>query len=122
MLDRLPLDIICYIFNNLNEISDVFTLTSINTSLNLMDDSYFKLWSIKHFGEQFWKLANKRSKSISQPLKTMKLELIRIGKFQMMLQTNNIKWTNLDYYNYWQTLENIRINNKNPRLALLFRI
>ena len=42
----------------------------------------------------------------------MKLELIRIGKFQIMLKNNNIKWSNQDYYNYWQTLENIRINQK----------
>ena len=123
MLDRFPLDIIIYMTNYLDNISDLFILTTINCDLyNLIDDSYFKLWAFKHFGQNFWNLANKRSRSISLPLETMKLELIRIGKFQAMLKNNNIKWSNHDYYNYWQTLENIRINKKTISSNLQFRI
>ena len=123
MLARFPLDIVVYITNYLDNISDLFILISTNYDLyKMIDDSYFNLWAVKHFGEKFWNLANKRTKSISLPLQSMKLELIRIGKFQIMLKNNNIRWSNQDYYNYWQTLENIRINQKVITANLQFRI
>jgi len=123
MLDRFPLDIVIYITNYLDNISDLFILISTNYDLyKMIDDSYFNLWAVEHFGKKFWNLANKRTKSISLPLQSMKLELIRIGKFQIMLKNNNIRWTNQDYYNYWQTLENIRINKKVITANLQFRI
>ena len=78
----------------------------------LFDDLFFTNLAIKMYSNEFWIKALQRPIFSSFPLKSMKLELIRIENFQKMLDNLNIdRWTNKDFYNYWQVNDN-KINNK----------
>tara|TARA_B100001093_G_C26739751_1_gene976111 strand:- start:224 stop:595 length:372 start_codon:yes stop_codon:yes gene_type:complete len=107
MLDKLPLDIILLVLLELSNIKDILLIECINKSFTL-DDSYYITWGYNYFGKEFWQKALLRSSSISNPLGTMKKELIRINKFQNQLIKNGVIWSNKDYYAYWTTLENIK--------------
>jgi len=117
MLTNFPLDIIFLIVMNLDSIHDIIKIIILNKYLYInIDDSYFFAWGIKHYSKEFWIKAKNRSKSISNPLKTMKLELIRLENFIDTIRKQNIKWKNKDFYDFWNMLEeekNNKIKNKN---------
>ena len=78
----------------------------------LFDELFYINLATKMYSREFWIIASLRPKILSLPLKKMKLELIRIENFQKMLDNLNIdRWTNKDFYNYWQVNDN-KINNK----------
>lgn len=106
MLLNLPLDLILNIFYILDNINDIINITTLNLYLyQNIDDSYFYSWGIKQYTKDFWIKASMRTKSISKPLKTMKLELIRLQRFIDCIKLQNMKWTNKDFYDFWNMLE-----------------
>ena len=106
MLLNLPLDLILNIFYILDNVNDIINITTLNLYLyQNIDDSYFYSWGIKQYTKDFWIKASMRTKSISKPLKTMKLELIRLQRFIDCIKLQNMKWTNKDFYDFWNMLE-----------------
>ena len=106
MLLNLPLDLILNIFYILDNVNDIINITTLNLYLyQNIDDSYFYSWGIKQYTKDFWIKASMRTKSISKPLKTMKLELIRLQRFIDCIKLQNMKWTNKDFYDFWNILE-----------------
>ena len=106
MLVKLPLDLILNIFYILDNVHDIINITILNLFLyKNIDDSYFYSWGIKQYSKDFWVKASMRTKSISKPLKSMKLELIRLQRFIDCIQLQNMKWTNKDFYDFWNMLE-----------------
>lgn len=106
MLLNLPLDLILNIFYILDNVHDIINITTLNLYLyQNIDDSYFYSWGIKQYTKDFWIKASMRTKSISKPLKTMKLELIRLQRFIDCIKLQNMKWTNKDFYDFWNMLE-----------------
>lgn len=102
----MPLDIILVIFTNLNTVNDLISIIKLNRYFyNNIDDTYFIIWGIHHFTKDFWIKASKRSKSISKPLNSMKLELLRIQCFIDRMKIQNIIWSNKDFYKFWNLLE-----------------
>jgi len=112
MLTNLPLDIFFVIFNYFDNVNNIINVIKINKYFyQNIDDNYFRLWGINHYGIDFWIKANQRSKSISKPLKSMKLELLRLETFVKRLKVLNITWSNKDFYDFWNMLEELK--NKN---------
>ena len=113
MLNNLPLDIILLIFLNFNKINYLINIIKINKFLNKnINDSYFAAWGINHYGNNFWVKANARSVSLSNPLNSMKFELLRLQNFIDTLKIQNIFWTNQDFYTYWNMLEEYKNKKK----------
>ena len=114
MLLYLPPDIIFCILHFLPDIHMVNTLTQINRELYaLIDNTYYTERGIDLYGIDFWKRAAQRTPEISNPLKSMKYEQMRLEEFNNNLKiANNIIWTNKDYYKYWDRLETIYKNIK----------
>lgn len=114
MLTNLPLDIFFVIFNYFDNVNNIINVIKINKYFyENIDDNYFMLWGINHYGIDFWIKANRRSKSISKPLKSMKLELLRLETFVKRLKVVNITWSNKDFYDFWNMLEELK--NKNVK-------
>jgi hypothetical protein len=113
MLLDLPLDIFFIIFYKLDNINYLINIIKTNKYFyNNIDDSYFILWGINQYTLDFWIKAKQRSKTISKPLKTMKLELLRLQTFIDRLKIQNITWSNKDFYVFWNMLEELK-NKKN---------
>lgn len=109
MLLDLPLDIFFIIFNKLDNINYLINIIKTNKYFyNNIDDSYFILWGIHQYTLEFWIKANQRSKTISKPLKTMKLELLRLQSFIDILKIQNITWSNKNFYDFWNMLEELK--------------
>ena len=106
MLINMPLDIIQIIFFKFNSVIDLINIIKLNKYFySNIDDTYFMIWGINHYSKDFWIKANKRSKSLSKPLNSMKLELLRIQRFIDYMKKQNIIWSNKDFYNFWNLLE-----------------
>lgn len=119
MLNNIPLDTITLIFFNLDNVCDIINFILINKYFyNTIDDSYFKQWGTNYYSKDFWNKAKQRSK---KPLNSMKFELIRINRFITRLKKENIIWSNNDFYNYWNMLEDLKKNKfKTSKNYLLF--
>jgi len=51
----------------------------------------------------------------------MKFELIRIHRFITHLKKQNVIWSNTDFYNYWNMLEDLKKNKfKTSKNYLLY--
>lgn len=102
-MNNLNNDIIYYIsfkldFNSLLN----FSIIDKN-NYQLFDNKFYKYYAIKIFTYDFWIKAEKRPIMYSNPLKNIKMELIRIENFQKNLDNINIKrWTQKDFYDYWK--------------------
>ena len=113
MLTNLPLDVFLIIFNYFDNVNNIINIIKINKFFyKNIDDNYFIVWGINYYGMDFWIKANRRSKCISKPLKTMKLELLRLQEFINIMKIQNITWSNKDFYDFWNMLEEIK-NKKN---------
>ena len=109
MLTNLPLDIFFVIFNYFNNVNDIINIIKTNKYFYMnIDDNYFMLWGINHYGIDFWIKANRRSKCISKPLKPMKLELLRLETFVKSMKLLSISWSNKDFYDFWNMLEELK--------------
>lgn len=114
MLLDIPLDIFFIIFCKLDNFNYLINIIKTNKYFyNNIDESYFIRWGINHYTLDFWIKANQRSENISKPQKTMKLELLRLQTFINTLKLQNITWSNKDFYDYWNMLEELKdIKNK----------
>ena len=109
----LPDDIICNIILML-DFETIIKFTEINSEINyLLDDIFFNNLAVLYYSKEFWIRAALRPKHYSKPLKSMKLELMRIEKFQNLLEKlENKRWTNQKFYNLWDNEELIYYTNK----------
>ena len=106
MLNDLPLDIIQIIFLKFNTVIDLINIIKLNKYLNFnIDDTYFIIWGVNYYSKDFWIKTNRRSKCLSKPLNSMKLELLRLQKFIDCMKIQNITWSNQDFYKFWNLLE-----------------
>jgi len=107
MMSLLPNDILLIILFNLTEINDVIGLALIDKTMYVnLDNSMYIYWGINLYSSEFWKKANKRTPNLSKPLINMKMELLRLDKFEKYQVINGHKrWTNEDYYKYWESME-----------------
>ena len=101
-INNLNQDILINISFFIANINDVINFSNTNKEIyNLFDDNYYMLWAINKYTCEFWINALLRNKEISKPLNNMKLELIRIFKFQEKLKKNLFpEWNNEDFYIY----------------------
>ena len=98
----LPNDIIYNIVFML-DFKSILSLTEVDKNMNiLLDNEFFNNLAILYYSEDFWMKASLRPKHISKPLKNMKLEIIRIERFQEILEKlENKRWNNDNFYRYW---------------------
>ena len=70
MLTQLNNDIIIYITTHLS-FYDIINITNICKEYyyNIFTDDYFYNLAVSYYSENFWKIANMRSKELSKPLK-----------------------------------------------------
>ena len=101
-MDKLSYDLIEKICYNLS-LDDLLNFSGVNKEMhNFLDNLFFINLAIKFFNKNFWVKATLRPAIKSNPLSSMKLELIRIEKFQKALDSlNQSRWTEKDFYNYW---------------------
>ena len=115
----LPDDIICNIISML-DFDTIIKFTEINNEINyLLDNIFFNNLAILYYSTEFWNRASLRPIYYSKPLKYMKLELMRIEKFQNLLEKlENKRWTNEKFYRLWDN-ENLMYNKNLKRNLLL---
>jgi hypothetical protein len=106
----LSLDPILLIIFNLTNIHDVINLSNINKPmLQLFDNNLYAEWGRNLYTQGFWDKAEERSPSTYHPYISMKIELMRIDKFQNnLLKAGYEIWNNDDFYRYWKGLEQIK--------------
>ena len=99
---NLNYDILFSIANCL-DFNSIINFSIINKENYLIfDDLFFTNLAFKMYTLNFWIKALQRPFSLSKPLSKMKYELLRIEKFQSILDSYNIeRWCNNDFYNYW---------------------
>ena len=99
--------LILMIVYNCTDIYDLINLSQIDkTTYDMFDDTFYMYWGRNLYSNKFWELAQKRTPIISKPLLSMKMELLRIQNFQNhLLKYDMKKWTNNDFYKYWEYLE-----------------
>jgi hypothetical protein len=108
MLSQLPPDILFCILHFLPDIHKVNTLTQVNKYLyTIIDDKYYTLWAYNCYGKDFWIRAAQRTPEVSNPLRSMKYELMRLEEFSNNLKSENSIWTNKDFYKFWDVLETV---------------
>ena len=74
-----------------------------------IDNNFYHKLAKSLYGNVFWEKAMCRPILVSTPFLNYKKELLRIEKFQSSLDRINMnRWTNNDFYNYWQ-LDNERL-------------
>jgi len=120
MLDKLPNDILYTILLTINDINNVINISAINHELfNTLDDTFYTLLAQYIYTSEFWKRADKRSKILSKPLPNMKLELLRLDKFDnFQIKYGCEPWKNEDYYLYWDSMEKSLITQKNYSIGI----
>ena len=100
-------DILLLILFNISDINDIVSLSFVNKNMNFTtDNNAYMNWGRFMYTNEFWDRAKKREPEVSRPLINMRMELLRIDRFQK----NNIKhgfqlWTNEDFYKYWNNIE-----------------
>ena len=102
-MDKLNNDVVELIMKNL-QLYDIllFSITNKEYYKMLNNLFYFNL-AIDIYGKEFWAKAFFRPKIKSKPLNSMKLELIRIERFQTRVYKSiSRRWTNEDFYNFWK--------------------
>lgn len=108
----LPNDIIYNIIFMI-DFNTIIKVTEVNKETHkLLDNNFFKILAIKYYSKEFWKRAALRPKHYSKPLNSMKLELLRIEKFQNLLEKlENNRWSNEKFYNLWDNEDLIYSKN-----------
>ena len=82
---------------------------------NIIIDNNDYLWkfaSNNQWHENFFNIAQRRNKRISNPLQSYKKEILRIIKY------TNYKWTINDFYNHWYLSELTLCNNSKGRFPI----
>lgn len=112
-------DIIRYIAYKLDFYS-ILNFSIINkNNYNSLDNNFYHNLAYIYYTKEFWDRAKKRPIHYSLPLKSVKKELIRIENFQKSLdELNNTRWTEKDFYDYWNNNDKYYINNKRLDIIL----
>ena len=102
-MDKLNNDVVELIMKNL-QLYDILLFSITNKEYYKMLNNLFYLnLAIDIYGKEFWAKAFLRPKIKSKPLNSMKLELIRIERFQTRVYKSiSRRWTNEDFYNFWK--------------------
>jgi hypothetical protein len=106
----LSFDPILLIIFNLTDIHDVINLSNINKNmLDMFDNNLYTEWGRNLYTREFWNKAGKRSLHTYKHYISMKIELLRICKFQNnLLKYGYEPWNKEDFYKYWQGLEQVK--------------
>lgn len=113
----LPNDLLILISYNLN-LTDIVALKQTNKECNTcFNDIFFQTYACSLYTKQFWEKADKRNPIISNPLRNMQQELLRIQNFNNVLIKKGFDpWTENEFILYWEGLEecfNNKIEKKN---------
>ena len=113
-MENLPNDLLLVIANKL-DFNSIIEFSSINKiNFKLFDDKFFEELAYIYYSVKFWEKAKNRPIYNSIPLKSFKLELLRIENFQKYLDDLNInRWTKKDFYNYWSFKDKYLYNQNN---------
>lgn len=113
MLPTLHGDLITYISNYL-KLQDIVNLKQINKECNnIFDNLYFSQYASFLYSKQFWEKASNRNPILSNPLKNLQQELLRIEKFNnSLIKSQQLPWTEQQFFEYWESIE-IYFNQKN---------
>jgi hypothetical protein len=119
MFSLIPIDTLLVIIFNLTNICDVINLSTANKSIyELFDNNQYFYWGQNLYSKVFWDKAKLRTPIISKPLINMKLELMRIDRFQQYnIKHGYQRWDNEDFYAYWKSLE-MYIKNRKTALNI----
>lgn len=114
MFHLIPIDTLFVIIFNLKNVDDIINLSSTNKSIyELFDNNIYYFWGQKLYSKVFWDKAKRRTPIISKPLINMKMELLRIDRFQQYnIKHGYQRWNNEDFYAYWNSLEMYIKNRK----------
>ena len=101
-MDKLSCDLVESIMKNL-QLDDILLFSITNKEYHKMLNNLFYLnLAIDIYGKEFWVKAFSRPTIESKPLNSMKLELIRIERFQTRVYKSiSRRWTNDDFYSFW---------------------
>lgn len=101
-MDKLSCDLVELIMKKLS-LNDILLFSITNKEYHKMLNNLFYLnLAIDIYGKEFWVKAFLRPTIKSKPLNSMKLELIRIERFQSRIYKSiSRRWTNDDFYCFW---------------------
>ena len=107
MLNKLPYDIMQIILLQFDNIYDIINISNTNKEINnLLDDKFFTLWGKHIYSIDFYDKAHNHRSILSNPLPNMKIELLRLNKFNKYQRIHGFElWKNEDYYMYWENME-----------------
>ena len=102
-MEKLSCDLVELIMKSL-QLDDILLFSITNKEYHKMLNNLFYLnLAIDIYDKEFWVKAFFRPKIKSKPLNSMKLELIRVERFQKRIyQSISRRWTNDDFYNFWK--------------------
>lgn len=88
----------------------IYDILQLEIALNkTFDDTLWKYKAYYDFGKDFWIKAFERPAGTAYPLETWKKELVRIEKFQYLVEkTCGIQWTKYDFYRYWDSCDKLK--------------
>ena len=101
-MDKLSNDLVELIMKKL-QLDDILLFSITNKEYyKMLDDLFYLNIAIDIYGKEFWAKAFLRPTIKSKPLNSMKLELIRIERFQSRVYKSiSRRWTNDDFYSFW---------------------
>tara|TARA_E500000178_G_scaffold230492_1_gene227001 strand:- start:457 stop:777 length:321 start_codon:yes stop_codon:yes gene_type:complete len=101
-MDKLSNDLVELIMKKLS-LNDILLFSITNKEYyKMLDDLFYLNLAIDIYGKEFWTKAFFRPTIKSKPLNSMKLELIRIERFQTRVYKSiSRRWTNDDFYSFW---------------------
>ena len=100
-----------YILLNVVNHLSIQDMLTLEIALNkFLDNSIWRYKAFTTFSKTFWNKAKRRPENVSIPLGSWKKELVRIEKFQVLLEkTFNCRWKPDDFYNYWDKCDKLKI-------------
>jgi len=102
----LPNDLLILISYNLN-LTDIVAFKQINKECDYcFNDLFFQTDACSLYTKQFWEKAEQRNPKISNPLRNLQQELLRIENFNNLLIKKGLNpWTEKEFILYWDGLE-----------------
>ena len=96
-------DLYILISKNLN-LNDIISLKLTNNEFNnCFNDNFFNIYAFSLYTKAFWQKAEKRNPILSNPLRTMQQELLRIQNFNKILSQKGYNpWSEEEFINYWE--------------------
>ena len=113
-MNILYLDDLINIFQlcNLNDLLLLQQVSNYYNNIINTNDYLWKFASNNQWDKNFFNIAQRRNKRISNPLQSYKKEILRIIKY------TNHKWKINDFYNHWYLSELTLCNNSKGRFPI----